>query len=190
MEQVENKYLMNAFVSCSLREEDKPFVDFVERILKAYKTKPFGTVGKYSVSPENPIVLMKRNIPIADLIVICATPRYIQKDLQTGKVSYGLPEMVHVEAGMAYMANKPVIVFVQEGVNIGSFIPNVTQYIVLNGEYEDFNKKKNQVYSLLNNAHKMITDIKNSKELKMIGRIALWGLALYGAYIIVRKLFK
>lgn len=187
MFQKENINLMKAFISCSLREEDKPFVDFIERILKSHKIMPFGTVGKYSTSPENPVELMKKNIPIADFIVICATPRYIQKDLQTGIISYGLPEMVHVETGMAFMADKPVIVFVQEGTNVGSFIPNITQYVTLNGEYEDFNNKKNQVFSLLNNVFNMIKNIKNNEQMKTLGKIALWSLAIYGGYILIRK---
>lgn len=50
--------------------------------------------------------------------------------------------MVHVETGMAFMANKPVVVFVQEETNVGSFIPNIIQYITLNGDYDDFKNKK------------------------------------------------
>lgn len=190
MSQIEKKYKANAFVSCSLRPEDKPFVDFVERILKSYEIRPFGTVGRYSASPENPAMLMKKNIPLADFIVICATPRYIQKDLHTGNITYGLPEMVHVETGMAFMADKPVVVFVQEGTNVGSFIPNITQYVTLNGKQLDLMSKKNIVHSLLNNAYKKIKAIKSDKELKDIGKIVLWIFAIYGSYRLIRALFR
>ena len=190
MTEIDKKYVANAFISCSLREEDKSFIDFVEKILKSYKIRPFGTVGRYSASPENPVSLMKKNIPTADLIVICATPRYFQKDLHNGKISYGLPEMVHVETGMAYMANKPVVVFVKQGTDVGSFIPNITQYITLNGDYEDFKVKKRQIFSLLNNAYRLVKDIENNKDLKRLGKIALWSFAIFGGYEFFQGLLK
>jgi hypothetical protein len=190
MVQIKKQYVANAFISCSLRAEDKSFVDFVGKILKIHNIRPFGTVGKYSVSPENPVELMKKNIPLADLVVICATPRYLQMDLHNGDISYGLPEMVHVETGMAYMANKPVVVFVKEGTNVGSFIPNITQYITLTGDYNDFKSKKRQVFSLLNNTYKVIKKIENNRDLRMLGKIILWSLAIYGGFKIVKEFIK
>lgn len=134
IENSQMEFVASAFVSCSLRKEDKPFVEFIERILIAHRIRVFGTVGLYSASPENVAVHMKENIPQSDFVVIVATPRYIQKDLKSGKITYGLSEMVHVEAGMAYMAEKPVIAFVKEGTEVGGFLPNVTQFIILNGQ--------------------------------------------------------
>ena len=145
MTDFEEDQIAKAFISCSLREEDKPFVELIEKILKKSKIRPFGTVGRFSVSPENPVELMKKNIPQADFVVICATPRYLQKDLHNDTITYGLPEMVHVETGMAFMADKPVVVFVKDGTDVGSFIPNITQYVTLNGEYSDYLKKRRQV---------------------------------------------
>lgn len=99
-----------AFVSCSLRTEDQQFVDYICRILRAFQIEPFGTVGKFSASPENPIELMQKNIPEADFVVICATPRYIQTDIKTGKETKGLSEMIHVETGMA-IAHKNLLLY-------------------------------------------------------------------------------
>ena len=145
-------YVATAFISCSLRTEDKPFIDFVEKILIKHKIKSIGTVGKYSASPINTTVLMKSNIPLADIIVLVATPRYIQKDVHTGQISYGLSEMLHVEAGMAYMAGKPVIAFVKEGTHVGNFLPNITQYITLNGSHDELVNKWSIINSLLNSS--------------------------------------
>ena len=156
MEEILQKqeYYAKAFVSCSLRAEDEPFVDFICSILKAYNIKPFGTVGKFSASPENPITLMNKNIKNADIVVICATPRYIQKDIQNGNESNGLSEMIHVETGMAIAYGKPVVAFVKEGTNVGNALANITQYIELTGTKEDYIEKKDLIYSLLNNAYK------------------------------------
>ena len=183
------QYAARAFVSCSLRQEDKPFVDYIEQILKAYNIEPFGTVGKFSASPENPAVLMKKNIPLADFVVICATPRYLQKDLYTGKVFYGLSEMIHIETGIAYANDKPVVVLVQEGTNVGTFIPNITQYITLNGKSDDFLVKRQLIFDLLNTAYLIAKGLKDKKNLKTAGKVVVVGLAFYGTYKLLQDIF-
>lgn len=150
-----HEYYARAFVSCSLRAEDKPFVDFIFSILEAFHIKPFGTVGMLSAAPENPIESMKKNIKDADIVVVCATPRYIQKDIQKGNESNGLSEMIHVETGMALISEKPVVAFVKKGTNVGSAIPNITQYVELTGTEDDFHEKEDRISSLLNNAYKL-----------------------------------
>ena len=191
---LQKQYAARAFVSCSLREMDKPFVDYIENILLYYNIEPFGTVGRYSASPENPAVLMRENIPNADFVVICATPRYLQKDLHTGEVSYGVSEMIYIETGIAYAYNKPVVVFVQEGTHVGNFIPNITQYITLNGKSEDFAIKQPLITTLLISAYQIAGEIKNkineSNGLKTAVKVIGTGLAFYGAYELIKKVFK
>lgn len=122
-----------AFISCSLRGEDKTFIDFIIRIVKRFGFDPFGTVGKYSSEAQPVWRTMKGNIEKSDCVVIVATPRYIQQDLNEKKYfGYAVSEMIHTEIGMAVMANRPVLVFVQEGTDVGSFIPSYVQYITLN----------------------------------------------------------
>lgn len=179
-----------AFISCSLREEDRPFIQMVERILNHYKFEPFGTVGLFSAAPMNPAEHMKENIPKADIVVIVATPRYIQKDLKTGQTSYGLSEMVHVETGMAIMANKPVIVFVQEGTSIGNFLPNVTQYITLNGSQHDLNAKQNLITSLLGNAISIVQNMKSSTFSKQAKNFGVKALAVFGGIALLHAIFS
>ena len=196
MEKIAKKpeYYARAFVSCSLRGEDRPFVDFVCSILESYHIKPFGTVGKLYAAPENPVVSMDKNINNADIVVICATPRYIQQDIHNGKESQGLSEMIHVETGIAYAHDKPVVAFVEKGTNVGSAIPNITQYVELTGAEEDYNEKKDLVYSLLNNAYKrfrdkyirrqnmsaaIARDKDNAEMWATIGKVAVLGLAIY-----------
>ncbi|MBA7549886.1 hypothetical protein ES705_42386 [subsurface metagenome] len=93
-----NSYMpfANAFLSCSLRKKDEQFVKFVSTILKQHNIRPFGTVGKFEASPENPVDLIKKNIPKADLVVIAATPRYIQIDMKSNVHRKSLSEMLHV----------------------------------------------------------------------------------------------
>lgn len=190
MAEIEKKYIAKAFVSCSLRPEDAPFVNFICKILERYNIQPFGTVGRFSASPENPITLMNKNIPLSDFVVICATKRYLQKDLKTGSYSYGLSEMVHIETGMAIAYNKPVVVFVQEGTDVGNVIPNITQYIVLNGRHEDLLAKSSLIHSLLRSAYEFVQKMRGDKKFRTLGKVALGGLAAYGGYHLLKKIFR
>lgn len=186
---LENSNAIKAFVSCSLREEDKDFIDLICNILRTHKIVPFGTVGKFSASPENPIQLMKSNIPLSDIVVICATPRYLQYDLRTGERSFALPEMVHIEAGIAIANNKPVVVFVQAGTDIGKALPNITQYIELGENQEDYTSKKPLIHSLLSNAKKVVEKINSDKAVKWLVKLIVILLAIYGSFKIFQLLF-
>lgn len=71
----QQSYVATTFVSCSLRQEDRPFVDYVLEIIKRHRINPIGTVGMFSASPNSVTAHMKENIPKADIVVIVATPR-------------------------------------------------------------------------------------------------------------------
>ncbi|MCF6182651.1 hypothetical protein [Lutibacter sp.] len=182
------KPIATAFLSCSLRLEDRPFVNYVEQILKRHNIQPIGTVGYFSASPTSTAEHMKKNIPLADFVVIVATPRYIQKDINSGHISHGLSEMVHVETGMAYMANKPVVVFVQEGTNVGSFLPTITQYITLNGEETDLRNKWTLINSLIKHAYDIVVQIKSENANKSFWRTLTTGLAIVGGISIISSI--
>ncbi len=174
-----------AFISCSLNPKDEPFVSMIERIVIAHNLKPFGTVGKYSAAPVNTALLMRQNIPLADILVVVASPRYFQKNLQTGKIYKGISEMLHVEAGMAYAYGKPIVAFVQEGTNLGNFLPNITQYIVLNGFQKDLDKNWPLINNLFTNAIQMANKAKQIKSLKGFRNILVGGLAFIGGATII-----
>jgi len=184
------KYRGRAFLSCSLRDEDSRFIEGIENILKAHDIEPFGTVGKYSASPTNVAKHMKDNIPKADMVVIVATPRYLQKDLKTGKISQGLSEMVHVETGMAYMSDKPVIAFVKKGTEIGNFLPNITQYIILDETESDLKKKWNLITSLIENAWKLVIQKKNKEGSVNFTNFITAGLAFVGTISLISSIFS
>lgn len=181
---------IKAFISCSLRSDDKPFVDFIEGILCEYGIDPFGTVGKYSAGPVNPTELMKENIHLADIAVIIATKRYEQIDVMTGKVTYSPSEMIYAEAAMSFMSNKPVVVFSQEGTDVGSFIPNITQFITLDGSMEDLQKKEVLIESLLNNACVMAKNTQNSNISIEFEDFVLRALAVIGGAAILHNILK
>ncbi len=170
----------NAFISCSLRNEDEKFVTFIEKILRHCKVEPMGTVGRHSIAPVPVVDLMKKNIPLADFLVVVATPRYVQRDMTRGGISQGLSEMIHVEAGMAYMLEKPVVVFVKEGTAVGNFLPNITQYITLDGSNKNVQQQWPLIVKLLSEAINQAKQKKDAEEQKRFGRMLTNGLAILG----------
>lgn len=184
----DSNYKATAFLSCSLRPEDIPFVDYVGRILKAHKIKPAGTVGKFYAAPENPSTSMVEQIADYDFLVVVATPRYLAKDIQNKKSTKTISEQLHAEAGIAKGLEKPVIAFIQEGTNPGNFISQITQYIILDGSKGDYQKKKKLIYSLINNTYKKIQELKGDKVLKTIGEVVVGGLAIFGTIKLLESL--
>jgi hypothetical protein len=64
----QTNFVATAFLSCSLRTEDKQFVEYIERILVAHRIKPFGTVGLFSASPTNTAAHMKKIFHLQTLL--------------------------------------------------------------------------------------------------------------------------
>lgn len=180
--------IATAFLSCSLRQEDRPFVKFIEQILQAHYIKPIGTVGYYSSAPTSTAEHMKKNIPLADFVVMVATPRYIQKDINSGNSTQGISEMLHVETGMAHMADKPVVVFVQEGTNVGNFLPTITQYITLNGQQSDLEQKWPQINSLIKHSCDIVRQKKTEAQNQSLWKAFTTGLAIFGGFSLLNSM--
>lgn len=181
---------ITAFISCSLHPNDRPFVDLIERILKSFYIEPTGTVGRHTVAATNPAISMRQNIPLANMVVIVATPRHLQQDLFNGASSHTISEMLHVEAGMAYMEGKPVVVFVQKGTNPGNFITNITQYITIDGSQADLEANWPRISSLLNDAHMRVQQKKKSDANAALGDLAKGALMATGAVALLNILFS
>ena len=182
--------IANAFVSCSLRPEDETFVKLVEQILIHFGIQPFGTVRRNDANAQNPIDRIQQNIPDADMVVIVATPRYLQQDIGTGHTKNALSEMIHAESAMAVAFGKPVIVFAKSGTDVGGFLPNVTQPIFLSGALQDLQRKEELIRSMFENTLSWLDDEKVQRGLKTAGKVAVGGFAVFGAFKLFQWLFE
>nr|WP_152556454.1 hypothetical protein [Nonlabens ulvanivorans] len=131
---------------------------------------------------------MKNSIPQADFVVLVATPRYVQKDINSGKSTQGISEMLHVETGMAHMAGKPVVVFVQEGTNVGNFLPTITQYITLNGQQSDLQQKWAQINSLIKHSCDIVRQKKTEVQNQSLWKALTTGLAIVGGISLLKSM--
>jgi len=183
----QQSHVATAFLSCSLRQEDRAFVNFIEQILMAHYIKPIGTVGYYSSATTSTAEHMKKNIHLADFVVVVATPRYLQKDINSGLSTQGISEMLHTETGMAFMADKPVVVFVQEGTSVGNFLQTITQYITLNGQPSDLEQKWPQINSLIKHSCDIVRQQKTEIQNKALWKAFTTGLAIVGGISILNS---
>lgn len=178
-----------AFISCSLRIEDKSFVDYVEAIVRQMGFCPVGTVGRYDAAPKPIWQQMKDNIKAADCIVLAATPRYLQQDiadkLRTGR---GMSEMLHSEIAMAVALERPVLAFVLEGTDVGSFLPQAVQYITLKSDRSDLMTKWPLMQAYFGNGAAMIEKRWLQENRTGLLKIALGGLAVFGGITLLDRL--
>jgi hypothetical protein len=179
-----------AFISCSLRTEDKPFVDYIEAIVRQMGFIPVGTVGRYNAAPKPIWEQMKDNIKSADCIVLAATPRYLQQDIndkiRTGQgmlemiQKKAMSEMLHTEVAMAVAMDRPVLAFVLEGTEVGSFLLQTVQYIVLKADRSDFFTKWPLIQVYFGNAAVMIEQRWAQESRNGLLKVAVGGLAAIG----------
>jgi hypothetical protein len=96
--------------------------------------------------------------------------------------------MLHVESGIAYASNKPIVVFVQQGTHVGTFLPNVTQYISLDGSVQDFQEKNSLIQSLLSGAYNISVENKSRQESLNLQNMVTAGLAVWGGIKVLESI--
>jgi hypothetical protein len=88
-----------AFISTSLLEEDRRFVELIEKLSKENGFEPMGTVGRYSASPISLWDHMIEKIQESDCVIMAATPRYIQTDVHHTNIIKLAPHFAPFYAG-------------------------------------------------------------------------------------------
>ncbi|HEX5276216.1 MAG TPA: hypothetical protein VFW42_00945 [Fluviicoccus sp.] len=181
-----------AFLSCSLRPEDEEFVNFVARLCRHFGFEPTGTVGKYQAAPEPIWKQMIDGVKSCDCVVLAATPRYIQQDVNnSSSAGRGISEMLHVEMGMAAIENKPVLVFVQKGTNVGSFLSQYVQYIEIDMRSKaDINRKAPLIANYFRSAFSIIERNWSEKSKSDLFKASAAVLATIGAINVLDALFS
>jgi len=176
-----------AFLSCSLRNEDGGFVNFIARVAHACGFVPCGTVGKYAASPIPLWQHMLDGIKTTDCLIVAATPRYIQQDVaDKQKTKTGIPEMLHVESAMAFAQGKPVLVFVQPGTDVGPFLPLVTEYITVDERNRpDVEKKWPLIVNYFESARRIVEERRKNENTRQLVNLTVGGLAFFGAIAII-----
>lgn len=155
-------------------------MDFVVHLCVRFGFRPYGTVGKYSAAPVPVWKAMIAGVKKCDCVVLAATPRYVQQDVHSARAAgRGLPEMLHVEMGMAAIEGKPVVAFVQKGTAVGSFLPQYVQYIEIDvHDKSDLREKLPLIASYFRNAADLIA--RNSAERSKSDLLKLGGGVLMG----------
>lgn len=112
---------VNAFFSCSFRDEDKEVNDFFKSICEALNITGKNVSDGYSSIP--PEVARKM---IEDCKVVLAI---IPKREQTNSGHWTMPSAVHEEMAMAFALKKPTLLVIEDGVSCDGFISNLGTFI-------------------------------------------------------------
>lgn len=110
-----------AFISCSFNKDDEKIINTIKNFAESLGFIPYIANDGHSKAP---IEKVKAEILEADcLIAICTKKAKIERtsDWKTS-------DWILNEIGMAVMAKKPLIAFVESGVKIHGILPNITSY--------------------------------------------------------------
>lgn len=135
--------------------------------------QPVGTVGKFSASPKPIWQQMQDGIKNADCVVLVATTRYLTQDIHDKeKTGTSISELLHIELGMAISADRPVLVFVEKGTDVGEFISSIVQYIQIDkNDKNDLDAKSPLIANYFRSALTIIQEKWNNDK-----KANIWGI--------------
>lgn len=110
------------FLSCSFREKEKEINDLVHSICKGMNINCCNVSHGYSKTPPD---VAKKMLHEAKIFIGVITKR---EETQDGK--WNMPPAVHDEISMAYALNKPMLLFVENGVALDGFIGNYGTHLI------------------------------------------------------------
>lgn len=153
-------YRPKAFISCSLRLEDKEFVEMVEHITTHLGFHPFGTVGRHTAAPKPLWQQMRDGIKEADCIVMALTPRYHHQDIHDKKqTGQSISPMLDVELGMAVYKGIPIIAIASDNKVYGKILPSMVSIVTIDTrDQNDFYAKWPLLQAYFTSAMKLITN--------------------------------
>ncbi len=180
-----------AFISCSLREEDEIFNNLIIQITEKLGFQAVGTVGKFSAAPKPIWQQMQDGIKNADCVVLIATTRYLTQDIHDKeKTGTSISELLHIELGMAISSERPVLVFVEKGTDVGEFISSMVQYIEIDkNDKNDLDTKSPLIANYFRSALSMIQNKWSIEKKANIIGIIKSALVIIGGATLLSSLF-
>lgn len=107
---------INAFFSCSFRDDDKDVNDYFKTLCEALNITSKNVSDGYASTPPETARRM-----IEECKIVLAV---IPKREQTNSGSWTMPSAVHEEMAMAFALKKPTLLVIEDGVNCDGFISN------------------------------------------------------------------
>jgi len=114
---------VNAFFSCSFKNEDKELNDYFKSLCEALNISCKNVSDGYSSTPPE----VARSMITDSKVVLAVIP----KREQTTSGSWTMPSAVHEEMAMAYALKKPTLIVVEDGITREGFIGNFGTFITL-----------------------------------------------------------
>lgn len=139
-----------AFVSCSFDEIDKDVVNYFCNLISSFDFQiDVSNEGHPSPVQEK----VKSSISISDCLIAICTKKNKIENSEFFKTS----DWILNEIGMAFALNKPIVAFVEEGVKMEGFLPQVTSYKTFHRD--TLKNNVTDIIQLLNNLENNLTNI-------------------------------
>ena len=116
-----------AFVSISFNDEDKEVREWFFHIIRSLGIKPYIASEP---EPREPHKKIREKIASSNYFIAILTKR----TKINGKNLWKPPDWILSEIGMAFQLNKPIGVFIENGVKANGLIPRITDYVKFDRE--------------------------------------------------------
>ncbi len=176
-----------AFLSCSIRPQDRYWVDFVRE--KVLRPNGIGccTVGVDVSAPQPPLDTMREWIEKSDCVVAIATARFEARDIQCPQDKLLLlPYAVDEELLMGWLSGKPLVVFKAEGLSATGILGAQKTTWIQFDPSDSLSLRRQSTHPLIiSMLRNLLRELKQRKRMEITRRVLDWGakgLALLGAY--------
>jgi hypothetical protein len=195
---VRSKDVVTAFLSCSVRPNDWPLVDAIEKkILRPMGFRSF-TIGRNISLADQTDDAVRRLVNACECLIGVATERLSasDRDFPDKTLSLATPDLLQ-EASMAFQSELPFLIFKTEGITLLG-VTNRNLYLQVERQLHNgrvrFLSKKELVYSALRDLKEtaLAHRVNQSKErLKRdVGFLSTVAVGTYGAIQGVNWLFS
>lgn len=177
--------LYRAFISRGLWPEDRALGDPVAEMIREWGFQTT-TVGIEVHAPQNGVpTAIREHIGKSDAMIALATPRF--QDELTGL--WRTLEWLHAEAGIAFGADKPLLILRDNSVSLGglpSYLSRPADVPVLSFDRSHPEALQAVFSGAMPSFRDWIATKKRDVFLRTLGKIAVGSLAAYGAYKLLR----
>lgn len=187
----------SAFLSCSIRPQDRKAVAFIWNNFFGQRGFTYFTVGLNLAAPNPPLNIMRDWIEKCDCLVTIVTGRFEARDLHyPGNQSIILsPLAVDQEMLIAWLKDKPTIVFKDSNVHASHGFLAYQKVTWVEFETNDLKKllipsKRCLIESFISETVKTIEAKRTDRRKEGYLKLLKYGLGVFGAVKIAEKVFN
>ena len=153
------------FISCRF---DKNDVDVIEYFVKIIQSRGMVAYIENIPGPLPPPEKIRKAIKEHESLAAILTK---ERELIDG--TWKTSDWIHNEIGQAYILDKPIIAFVEDGVNIDGLLPRITTFVPFNRDQIKTKKNKNEIIKAITMLKQKIMENKTEENINRLNNETL-----------------